>query len=129
MNPPSSLPQDRLYTRSHYWVQRDGDEIVLGLTPRGEQDLGELTFAELPAVGTTVKRGTSLGIIESVKSVSEILAPVEGVVVAVNETVTERPDVVNESPLQEGWLVRLRIEAAAPLQNLLSAEDYARSFK
>jgi glycine cleavage system H protein len=122
----NSLPSDRFYTPGDYWLRVDERTWTLGLTPRGEQELGELTFAELPALGARFERGQSLGIIESVKSVSEIFAPVGGEVVAVNERVVETPEIVNESPLGDGWLLKLRVDEDAAMPALLSAEDYAR---
>lgn len=123
MNP---LPSDRFYTPGDYWLRVDERTWTLGLTPRGEQELGELTFAELPALGARFERGQSLGIIESVKSVSEIFAPVGGEVVAINERVVETPEIVNESPMSDGWLLKLRVDEGAAMPALLSAEDYAR---
>lgn len=120
------LPSDRFYTRGDYWLRFDEQIFTLGLTPRGEQELGELTFAELPQIGARVERGQSLGIIESVKSVSEIPAPLGGEVVAVNQNVVAEPEIVNQSPLERGWLVQVRVDEAISPEAFLGAEEYAR---
>ncbi len=118
------LPQDRHYTRDDLWVRADGEGIyTLGLTHYGQEELGELVFVELPALDHPVRLGQSVAVVESVKSVSEVASPVAGVVVAANARAGATPELVNESPYEEGWIARIR--AGSPPENLLSPAQYA----
>lgn len=117
------LPQDRFYTRDDLWLRVDGDVWTLGLSDYGQNELGELVFVELPALNHPVRIGQSVAVVESVKSVSEVTSPVGGMVIESNVRVGERPDIVNESPYEEGWIARIRAEE--PPENLLSPAQYA----
>ncbi len=118
------LPQDRFYTRDDLWLRADEDGLyTLGLTDYGQNELGELVFVELPARGTAVSTGQSVAVVESVKSVSEVHCPANATVVEANARVGKSPSLVNEAPYEEGWVARLRIEAAP--ENLLSPQQYA----
>ncbi len=129
----SFIPDDRFYTANHFWIAQskteNAIEITLGLTQRGADDLGELNFAELPPVGQAIKAGAGFGVIESVKSVQELASPVAGTITAVNPKIAENPEVVNDSPFDEGWLVKIEVEQGADFSHLLSAADYERLFK
>ena len=120
------LPDDRLYTRDDLWVQREDDVYVVGITDYGQNELGELVLVELTPEGETLNNGAPLAVVESVKSVSELAAPLEGEIVEVNHSVEENPSIVNDSPLESGWL--LKIKPSHPVENgeWLRAEDYAR---
>lgn len=117
------LPQNLLYSKSHEWVQVNGDEALIGITDFAQEQLGDITFTELPAVGDSLEAGTEMGSIESVKAASELYSPVTGEVIAVNEELENTPEKVNESPFEEGWM--LRVKLAAEPQGLLSADEYA----
>jgi len=120
----SQLPQDRLYTRDDLWLRADGQGLyTLGVTDFGQNELGELVYIELPAQGVVVQRGLTLAVVESVKSVSEVRAPADCRVIQINARVGERPELVNESPNDEGWITQLRIET--PPDDLLSPAQYA----
>ncbi len=103
-----SVPQDLLYTASHEWARVEGDTVVVGITHYAQDQLGEVVFVELPEVGDTVEAGSEMGTLESVKAVSELLSPVSGEVVEINEALEDNPDLVNTSPYEEGWLVRIK---------------------
>ncbi len=103
-----SIPTDLLYTKSHEWARVEGDSVVIGITHYAQDQLGEVVFVELPEVGDTVEAGTEMGTLESVKAVSELLAPVSGEVVEINENLEDSPDLVNTSPFEEGWLVKIK---------------------
>jgi glycine cleavage system H protein len=103
-----SIPQDLFYTKSHEWARVEGDAVVIGITHYAQDQLGEVVFVELPEVGDTVEAGTEMGTLESVKAVSELLAPVSGEVVEINENLEDSPDLVNTSPFEEGWLVKIK---------------------
>ncbi|MBC7356163.1 MAG: glycine cleavage system protein GcvH [Desulfomicrobiaceae bacterium] len=117
------IPQDLLYSSSHEWVRVDGDEAVIGITHFAQEQLGDLTFVETPAVGARLTPGGEAGTVESVKAASEIYCPVAGEVVAVNAALESTPELVNQDPYGEGWLFRVRL--TQPPQDLLSASAYA----
>jgi len=117
-------PTDRRYTKEHEWVRVDDGVGTVGLTDYAQDQLGDIVFVDLPAPGTSVKQLDKLGEVESVKAVSDLYSPVSGEVVDVNEAVNDHPELVNESPFEEGWLVRVRLADAAELGALLTAEQY-----
>jgi glycine cleavage system H protein len=115
-------PADRLYTRTHEWVQIKGGEATIGITQYAQEQLGDIVFVELPAAGKRVVQGGVLGNIESVKAVSEVFAPVGGDVIAANGDLEGHPELVNQDPYGKGWLVRLKT-AGAP-EGLMDAAAY-----
>ena len=117
-------PTDRRYTEEHEWVLVDEGVGIVGITDYAQDQLGDIVYVELPAPNTSVKQSEKLGEIESVKAVSDLYAPVSGEVVEVNEQVNDHPELLNESPYEQGWLVRLRLADAAELDALLTAEQY-----
>jgi glycine cleavage system H protein len=119
-----SYPADLRYHREHDWVRAEGDEAVFGITWYAQDALGEVVYYDPPAVGDTVAKDGSYGELESVKAVSDIIAPASGEVVAVNAAVTDRPEVVNEDPYGEGWLVRVRLSDPSELDDLLDEPAY-----
>ena len=119
-----SYPADLRYHPEHDWVRAEGDEVVFGITWYAQDALGEVVYYDPPAVGATVTKDSSYGELESVKAVSDIIAPASGEVVAVNPAVQERPEVVNEDPYGEGWLVRVKLSDPAELDDLLDEPAY-----
>ena len=117
-------PTDRRYTREHEWVRVDDGDGTDGITDNAQDELGDIVYVEMPAPGTSVKQSEKLGEIESVKAVSDLYAPVSGEVVEVNQEMNDHPELLNESPYEKGWLVRLRLADAAELEALLTAEQY-----
>ena len=120
MNNPTNL----LYAESHEWVRVEGDEAVLGITDHAQHSLGDITYVELPAVGDTLASGQEMGVVESVKAASDLYSPVQGEVVAVNEALNDTPELVNQSPYEQGWMVRVKLSAQP--DGLLSATDYEK---
>ena len=118
-------PPDYLYTQDHEWVKVEGDLAVLGITQFAQQELGEVVFVELPQVGEVFDSRDEIGSIESVKAVAEVYTPVAGEVVEVNSAVVDDPEVLNEDPHGEGWLVKVRYSSAGDLETLMNAEQYA----
>jgi glycine cleavage system H protein len=118
-------PPDYLYTQDHEWVKVEGDLAVLGITQFAQQELGEVVFVELPQVGEVFDSRDEIGSIESVKAVAEVYTPVAGEVVEVNQAVVDDPEVLNEDPHGEGWLVKVRYSSAGDLESLMNAEQYA----
>ena len=119
-----SYPDDLKYHPEHDWARVEGDEAALGITWFAADALGELVHFEPPEVGTTVTKDQSYGEVESVKAVSDVIAPLSGEVVAVNEQVVEAPETVNEDPYGNGWLVRIRISDPGEADGLLDAGAY-----
>ena len=117
-------PKDYLYSREHEWVRVDGDVAVGGITEFAQEELGEVVFVELPEVGQVFNTGDELGTIESVKAVAEVYTPVAGEVVEVNDAVVDDPELLNDDPHTEGWLVKIRFSSASDLKELMSAEKY-----
>lgn len=117
-------PSDYLYSREHEWVRVDGDVCILGITEFAQQELGEVVFVELPEVGQVFDSGDELGTIESVKAVAEIYTPVAGEIIEANEAVVDDPELLNEDPHHEGWLLKIRFSSAADLKQLMNAEQY-----
>jgi len=122
-------PSDFLYSREHEWVRVDGDQCVLGITEFAQQELGEVVFVELPEVGQVVNANDELGTIESVKAVAEVFSPVAGEIVEINEAVVDDPELLNDDPHGEGWLVKLRFSSADDLKSLMNAEAYEEYVK
>lgn len=117
-------PSDCLYTREHEWVRVEEDTCVIGITEFAQQELGEVVFVELPEVGQVFNANDELGTIESVKAVAEVYTPVAGEIVEVNDAVVDDPELLNEDPQAEGWLVKVRFSSASDLKGLMSAEQY-----
>ena len=117
-------PPDYLYSRDHEWVKVDGELAVVGITTYAQGELGEVVFVELPEAGQVFDAGDEIGTIESVKAVAEVYTPVAGEVVEVNDGVTEDPELLNEDPHGEGWLVKVRYSSAGDLERLMNAEAY-----
>lgn len=117
-----TVPNDLLYARSHEWARIEGDTVVVGITHYAQDQLGEVVYVELPEVGTGVGAGEELGTLESVKAVSEFLSPVAGEVIEVNERLEDEPNLVNEDPYGDGWLVK--ISGSVEEEDVLDAEAY-----
>jgi glycine cleavage system H protein len=117
-------PSDYLYSREHEWVRVMDDVCVLGITEFAQQELGEVVFVELPEVGQVFNAQDELGTIESVKAVAEVYSPVAGEVVEINDAVVDDPEMLNDDPHGEGWLVKIRFSSADDLKALMKAEAY-----
>jgi glycine cleavage system H protein len=118
------IPNDLLYTKSHEWVRiEDNEEATVGITHFAQEQLGDITFIDLPSVGDTFSAGDEMGSIESVKAASELYCPVSGEILTVNEALDDAPEKVNSSPFGDGWLVRIKLDGEP--DDLLSPEEYA----
>ena len=120
----SDIPEDLRYTEEHEWVRLEGDEVVVGITDHAQDALTGIVYVELPEVGTSVSAGDGFGSVESVKSVSEIFAPLSGELSAVNEALDDAPELINDDPYGTGWIVRMRLEDNGVLGDLLDAAGY-----
>lgn len=117
-------PSDRSYSKDHEWVVVEGDTAVVGITAFAQDQLGEVVYVDLPSEGDSVEAGETFGEIESVKSVSELFAPVSGEVVSVNDALGDAPETVNADPHGEGWMIKVRLADASQLDDLMSAAEY-----
>ncbi|WP_164668205.1 glycine cleavage system protein GcvH [Virgibacillus doumboii] len=119
-----SLPKDLLYSEEHEWVKKEGDKVRIGITDFAQDELGDIVFVELPEEGDEVEVDEPFGSVESVKTVSELYAPISGKVVEINEELEDSPEFVNESPYEKAWMVVLEPSDDSELDKLLSAEQY-----
>ena len=118
------VPADLRYTKDHEWVRVDGDTATIGVTDFAAQQLGDVVFVDLPAVGRTVDQFATFGVVESVKAVSDLYAPLSGEVVEVNADLAGKPELVNSDPFGEGWMIRVRVGDSAQVEGLLDATAY-----
>ena len=119
------IPENCRYAPTHEWLRMEGESAVVGITEYAAEQLGDVTFVDLPAEGQTVKQGEPFGLMESVKAVSDLYAPVDGVVVEVNGELDEDPGLINQGPYEQGWIVKLSVADESQGDSLLSAADYA----
>ncbi len=122
MNTPAELR----YSEEHEWVKEEGEKVRIGITDFAQSELGDIVFVELPEVGDEVTADEPFGSVESVKTVSELYAPISGKVVEVNEDLEDSPEFVNESPYEKAWMIIVEPSDSGELDNLMSAEDYVK---
>jgi glycine cleavage system H protein len=118
------VPGDLRYTKEHEWIRIEGDEAIVGITQYAADALGDIVFVELPDTGRALAQAATFGVVESVKAVSDLFAPVSGEVTATNDALAGAPEVVNTDPYGGGWMVRVRLADAAQLDALLDAAAY-----
>ncbi len=118
-----AVPEELQYTKTHEWVRREDDVATVGITDHAQDELGDVVFIELPERGASFGAGDAFGTVESVKAVSDLYAPVGGEVVEVNEALNDTPEMINEDPYGDGWIIKLRVSGDG---DLLSASDYER---
>ena len=123
----ASYPDDLKYHPEHDWARVDGDVATLGITWYAQDQLGEVVFFDPPAVGTSISKDGSYAEVESVKAVSDVIAPLSGEIVEVNEALKDAPEQINEDPYGEGWLVKVRLSEPSELDSLLDSESYQSS--
>jgi glycine cleavage system H protein len=118
------FPEELQYTEEHEWVLVEGDIVTIGITDFAQDALGDVVFVELPQVGTILEAGKPFGVVESVKAVSDIYAPVSGEVVEINEDLPDAPEVINTSPYEDGWMIKIKVADPAEIKDLLDADAY-----
>ena len=121
----TQIPEHLIYSESHEWLQLESDIVTIGITDFAQTELGDIVFAELPEVGEHLKRGETFGTLEAVKTVADLITPASGEVLEVNDSLAEEAEQINEDPYGGGWLLKIRIDDSADLNDLLSAQDYA----
>ena len=120
------IPKDLRYSKEHEWVKVEGDEAVIGITDFAQEQLGDVVYVELPAVGQQIEQFKSFGVVESVKAASDLYAPVSGEVVATNPDLGKSPEKVNEDPYGSGWMLRVRLRNSGELDSLLDSAGYEK---
>jgi glycine cleavage system H protein len=123
------VPQDLRYTKEHEWIRVEGDTATVGITDYAAEQLGDIVFVELPEVGRTVDQFAPVGVIESVKAVSDLFAPIGGDVVETNAELAGRPELLNSDPFGKGWMVRIHLSDSGQLDKLLGAAAYEKLTK
>jgi glycine cleavage system H protein len=118
------FPDDLKYTKEHEWARIDGTRVVVGITDFAQEELGDVVFVELPEIGTSVEAEGAFGVVESVKAVSDLFSPISGTIVDVNKLLEDQPELVNDSPYGDGWMIVIEAANMAELDGLLSAADY-----
>ncbi|AEV20665.1 glycine cleavage system protein GcvH [Geobacillus sp. G4] len=119
-----NTPKELRYTKEHEWVRVEGENVRIGITDYAQSELGDIVFVELPEVGAEVTANEPFGSVESVKTVSELYAPISGTVVEVNEALNDHPEYVNESPYDKAWMIVVKPNDLSEIDNLLTAEQY-----
>jgi len=118
------VPEELRYTKDHEWIRLEGGRGTVGITDFAQDSLGDVVFVELPAVGRKVSQSQTFGVIESVKTASDLFSPAAGEVIAINEALADKPELVNDDPYGEGWMVRLRLDNASATNELRDAKSY-----
>jgi len=121
----SDIPNDRKYSKSHEWFLVDGDVVTIGITQFAADELTDITYVELPGVGTQVETGAAFGEVESVKATSDIFSSVSGAVTGVNEALADEPGLVNSDPFGQGWMIKVKADDVSALDALMDASAYA----
>ncbi len=119
-----SAPANRKYTKTHEWISLEGDIATFGLTDHAQSELGDITYLELPQVGDSLKAGDSFGVVESVKAASDVYSPIDGEVIEVNDAAVDGPELINSSPYDDAWLVKVRVADPSQLEGLMDTDAY-----
>ena len=119
-----NIPENLKYSKEHEWIAVEGDIVTIGITDYAQGELGDVVFVELPGVGDTFEMQDAFGTIEAVKAVSDLYCPVNGEVIEINESLEDAPETVNKDPYGEGWMIKMKVEDAAQLGDLLNAGAY-----
>jgi glycine cleavage system H protein len=122
----NEVRNDLRYTKNHEWIKLQGNKVIVGITDHAQSELTDIVFIELPEVGKEVKKGDELCVVESVKSVSEIYAPVSGKIIKINNKLEDAPETINSSPYEEGWLVEIEVADKSEIDSLIDAESYKK---
>ncbi|MDA3814313.1 MAG: glycine cleavage system protein GcvH [Candidatus Cloacimonetes bacterium] len=118
-----------LYTESHEWVEVIGDEAVIGITDFAQHELGDIVYVELPEVGDEIEKGEGFGCIEAVKAVVDIISPISGEIIAINEDLEDRPETINNDAFGDGWIMKVKLSDKNELEDLINAEQYKQLIK
>lgn len=121
-----NIPKDLKYTKKHEWIKIDGEKIIVGITDYAQRELTDIVYVEPPEVGTELKKGDELGVVESVKAASEFYTPVSGEIIEVNEELENAPELMNSDPYGKGWMAILKAEDLGEVDSLLNSKEYEK---
>jgi glycine cleavage system H protein len=124
-----SFPDDIRYSESHEWAKADGAKVKIGITDYAQDQLGDIVFVEMPGVGETFAKGAEFGTVESVKAVSELYIPIAGEVVAVNPALEDAPELINNSPYTDGWMIEIKPDDPSEIESLMTKDAYLASLR
>jgi len=124
-----NFPDDIRYAKSHEWARLEGDTVKVGISDYAQDQLGDIVFVEMPAAGETFAQGDEFGTVESVKAVSELYMPIGGEIVAVNSPLEDAPELVNNTPYSDGWMIEVKPEDPAQMDGLMTKDDYIKSLQ
>jgi glycine cleavage system H protein len=124
-----SFPDDYRYSESHEWIKADGVKVKIGITDYAQDQLGDIVFVEMPEVGATFEKGAEFGTVESVKAVSELYIPIAGEVVAVNAALEDSPELINNSPYTDGWMIQVKPDDPSEIESLMTKDAYLDSLQ
>jgi glycine cleavage system H protein len=119
------FPEDLKYTKEHEWARVEGTVMAIGITEYAQENLGEIVYVELPEEGAEFSQGEAFGVVESTKAVSDLYCPVSGTIVEINDTLVDNPELINEDPYEDGWIIRIEMNDSSELGKLLNASEYA----
>ena len=125
----SNIPNNLKYTNDHEWALIEGDTVTVGITDYAQSQLGDIVFVELPQAGDTLDKGGAFGVVESIKSVSDLYSPITGEIVEINEELEDSPELINEEPYEGGWIVKVKMSDVSELDNLKDADEYLNSIE
>jgi len=120
------VPEENYYTKDHEWAQVDENVVTVGITDYAQDTLGEVVYVELPEEGQKVTQNEPFGVVESVKAVSDLVAPVSGTVIEINASIMDEPGIINDDPMNNGWLIRIEMDTEKELSNLMRAPEYKK---
>lgn len=121
-----NIPQDLKYTKDHEWIKIEGDTAIIGITDFAQSELGDIVYVEVETVDESLEKEEVFGTVEAVKTVSDLLLPLDGEIVAFNESLEDEPEKVNSDPYGEGWMIKIKFSDKSQVEDLLSAEDYQK---
>ena len=124
-----NFPDDLRYSKSHEWARQEGDTVRIGITDYAQDQLGDIVFVEMPETGETFAQGAEFGTVESVKAVSELYMPIGGEIVSVNPSLEDAPELVNNTPYSDGWIIEVKPEDPAQMDGLMTKDDYIKSLQ
>lgn len=119
-------PKDFYYSKDHEWVKAEGDTATIGITDFAQKQLGDVVYVELPAIGTQLDVHQTIGVVESVKAVSDVYSPISGEVITVNEELNNSPEMVNQDPHAKGWIIRIKVKDKADIEKLMNSVEYEK---
>jgi glycine cleavage system H protein len=121
----NNILDDRYYSEEHEWAKIDGNTAIIGITEHAQHALGDVVYVDLPKIGTSIKRGAALGVVESVKAVSDVYAPMSGTITELNSNLLKNPEHINQDPYGQGWIVKISLTEPNEINTLLNAKAYA----